>query len=111
MRGIVAIARFGCGDVALRRCRLYSRPSTVAAYETEAPMVRSERNATDWTSMEARGRFREAAELGLRTMRERVEALGGRQEIHSMQGAGTWISARVPEASSGAGNGHSSLPR
>ena len=109
MRGIVAIARFG--EVALRRGRLYSRPSTVAAYETDVPMVRSERNATDWTSTEARGRFREAAELGPRTMRERVEALGGRLEIHSTQGAGTRISAWVPEACSGEPNGDSSLSR
>ena len=109
MRGIVAIARFG--EVALSRGRLYSRPSTVAAYETEAPMVRSERNATDWTSTEARARFREAAELGPCTVRERVEALGGRQEIHSMQGAGTRISTRVPESTSGVANGDSSLSR
>jgi signal transduction histidine kinase len=49
--------------------------------------------------------------LGLRTMRERVEALGGRLEIHSIQGAGTRISAWVPEASSGEPNGDSSLSR
>lgn len=49
--------------------------------------------------------------LGLRTMRERVEALGGRLEIHSVQGAGTRISAWVPGASSGAANGDSSLSR
>jgi hypothetical protein len=34
----------------------------VAAYVTEAPMVRSERNGTDRTYTEARARFREAAE-------------------------------------------------
>jgi hypothetical protein len=111
MRGIVAIARFGCGEVALGRGCLYSRLSTVAAYDTEAPMVRSERNATDWTSTEARARFREAAALGLRTVREPVEALGGRLEIHSMQGAGTRISTWVPESSSGVANGDSSLSR
>jgi two-component system, NarL family, sensor kinase len=49
--------------------------------------------------------------LGLRTMRERVEALGGRLEIHSIQGAGTRVSAWVPEASSGEPNGDSSLSR
>jgi signal transduction histidine kinase len=83
----------------------------VAAYDTESPMIRSERNATDWTSTAARARLREAAALGLRTVRERVEVLGCRLEIHSMQGAGTRISARVPEASSGAANGDSSLSR
>jgi signal transduction histidine kinase len=50
--------------------------------------------------------------LGLRTMRERVEALGGRLEIHSSAGAGTRIAAWVPEHDPvGEGNGDSSLSR
>ncbi|HSD09901.1 MAG TPA: hypothetical protein VLF14_02890 [Candidatus Binatia bacterium] len=49
--------------------------------------------------------------IGLRPMRERVEALGGRLEIQSIQGAGTRISAWVPEASAGESNGDSSLSR
>ncbi len=72
-------------------------------------MVRSERNATDWTSTEARARFRGSRRV--RTMRERVEALGGRLEIHSIRGTGTRISAWVPEVSSGEPNGDSSLSR
>jgi signal transduction histidine kinase len=49
--------------------------------------------------------------LGLRTMRERVEALGGRLDIDSRRGAGTRISAWVPQHSSGEGNGDPSFSR
>ena len=49
--------------------------------------------------------------LGLQTMRERVEALGGRLEIQSAPGAGTRVLAWVPENRSGEGNGDPSLPR
>lgn len=50
--------------------------------------------------------------LGLRTMRERVEALGGRLEIQSSAGAGTRIAAWVPEHDAvGEANGDSSLSR
>ena len=50
--------------------------------------------------------------LGLRTMRERVEALGGHLEIQSTRGAGTRVAAWVPEHESvGEGNGDSSLSR
>jgi signal transduction histidine kinase len=49
--------------------------------------------------------------LGLRTMRERVEALGGHLEIQSSRGAGTRIAAWVPEQSAGERNGDSSLSR
>ena len=51
------------------------------------------------------------AGLGLRTMRERVEALGGRLDIQSSRGAGTRIAAWVPEQSAGEGHGDSSLSR
>jgi len=47
----------------------------------------------------------------LTTMRERVEALGGRFEIRSVDGAGTRVAAWVPEHNSGEGHGDSSLPR
>jgi signal transduction histidine kinase len=49
--------------------------------------------------------------LGLTTMRERVEALGGRFEIGSVDGAGTRVEAWVPEHNAGEGHGDSSLPR
>ena len=50
--------------------------------------------------------------LGLRTMRERVEALGGRLEIQSSAGAGTRIAAWVPEHDAvGEANGDSSVSR
>jgi signal transduction histidine kinase len=50
--------------------------------------------------------------LGLRTMRERVEALGGRLEVHSRRGSGTRVAAWVPQhQGAGDGNGDSSLSR
>jgi signal transduction histidine kinase len=49
--------------------------------------------------------------LGLRTMRERVEALGGRLDIDSAPGAGTKIRAWVPQSQSGERDGDSSLSR
>lgn len=49
--------------------------------------------------------------LGLRTMRERIEALGGRLEIQSAPGAGTKIWAWVPGEVAGEVNGDSSFPR
>ena len=49
--------------------------------------------------------------LGLTTMRERVEALGRRFEIRSVDGAGTRVAAWVPEHNSGEGHGDSSLSR
>jgi signal transduction histidine kinase len=49
--------------------------------------------------------------LGLTTMRERVEALGGRFEICSPDGSGTRVAAWVPERNAGDGHGDSSLPR
>jgi signal transduction histidine kinase len=49
--------------------------------------------------------------LGLRTMRERVEALGGHLDIHSAPGEGTKIHAWVPRSESGERNGDSSFSR
>jgi len=49
--------------------------------------------------------------LGLTTMRERVEALGGRFEIRSVGGGGTRVAAWVPEHNAGEGHGDSSFPR
>ena len=49
--------------------------------------------------------------LGLTTMRERVEALGGRFEIRSTDGSGTRVAAWVPEHNAGDRHGDSSLPR
>jgi signal transduction histidine kinase len=60
---------------------------------------------------DGRGLNGNRAGLGLRTMRERVEALGGRFEIHSDDGAGTRVAAWVPEHSGGEGHGDSSLSR
>ena len=76
--------------------------------------VRLLRDADGWSLAiedDGRGLNGNRTGLGLTTMRERVEALGGRFEIRSADGAGTRVAAWVPEHNAGEGHGDSSLPR
>ena len=79
-----------------------------------AANVRLAREAEGWTLAvedDGGGLNGKRSGLGLRTMRERVEALGGHLEIRSLPGEGTKIRAWVPQSESGERNGDPSFAR
>ena len=62
----------------------------------------------------ARGRLAQAlaaGAIGLASCRERVEAVGGRLEVHSAPGAGTHATARIPRHRQTLDEGEAGIPR
>jgi PAS domain S-box-containing protein len=52
-----------------------------------------------------------AGAIGIASCRERVEAVGGRLEVHSAPGAGTHATARIPRHRQGTGDGAAGISR